>query len=145
MTKRIGIDEYFVEMAKLVARRATCARRKVGCVLVNEHDHVMATGYNGVASGLPHCLDTPCPGAGQPSGQGLHLCQAIHAEQNALMQCRNINEIATCYTVSSPCIHCLRLLLNTTCRRIVFAEEYPHPEAAQLWLNDGRDWIHHKS
>ena len=48
-------DTYFMKMAALVAERSTCLRRSVGCVLVNGRHHVLATGYNGVASGLPHC------------------------------------------------------------------------------------------
>jgi len=76
-------DEYFLKMAELVSTRATCARRKVGCVLVNSRKHILATGYNGVASGMPHCIDEPCPGANYPSGEGLDKCEAIHAEQNA--------------------------------------------------------------
>lgn len=137
---RIQIDDYFIEIAKLVARRATCARRQVGCVLVNEQNHILATGYNGVARGQPHCIDTACPGAHCASGTGLHLCQAIHAEQNALLQCRNITEIYAAYVTASPCVQCLRLLLNTSCQVIVFDQEYPHSESKDLWEADGREW-----
>lgn len=80
-----------------------------------------------------------------PSGTGLAACQAIHAEQNALLQCRNITEIEACYCTASPCVHCLRMLLNTSCRRIIFAEEYPHPESKDLWLTSPwRIWTHHQ-
>jgi dCMP deaminase len=143
ITERLEVDEYFIEIARLVAQRGTCARRQVGCVLVNEQNHILATGYNGVAKGVRHCIDTPCPGSRFPSGQGLHQCEAIHAEQNALMQCRNINEVHTVYTTSSPCIGCTRLLLNTGCKRVVFLEPYPHPEAQRLWEGLGRQWVHY--
>lgn len=129
-------------MAALAARRSTCARRAVGCILVNERGHVLATGYNGVASGLPHCIDSPCKGAGLPSGAGLHLCEAIHAEQNALLQCRNINEIHTVYVTASPCVSCMRLLMNTSVRRIVFSQEYPHAESTGLAATVGIAWVH---
>ena len=119
-------------MAKLVARRSTCARRSVGCVLVDEHNHVLATGYNGVASGEPHCIESPCPGAGAPSGEGLHLCQAIHAEVNALVQCADVMRIAIVYCTASPCAHCMRLLVNTGARAIAFAERYPHEESFKI-------------
>ncbi len=137
---RISADEYFLEMAQLVAGRATCSRRKVGCVLVNERKHVIATGYNGNAAGQPHCIDHACPGAGLPSGTGLELCEAIHAEANALLQCRNVYEIDTAYVTASPCMHCVKLLLNTSCKRIIFIEEYSHPEAKNYWLKAGRLW-----
>lgn len=141
---RLSRDEYFIQMASLVAQRGTCARRAVGCVLINAQGHVIATGYNGVCKGADHCIDHPCAGAEQPSGQGLHLCEAIHAEQNALLQCRNINEIHTAYVTASPCIHCVRLLANTGVKRIMFKEEYPHVESQRVALSAGIEWIHYR-
>lgn len=134
-------DEYFLLMAQLVSTRSTCIRRRVGCILTNSFNHIIATGYNGVAAGTPHCINSPCAGANQPSGQGLHLCEAIHAEQNAIIQCRDITSISTAYVSSSPCIFCIRLLLGTSCKRIVFSEEYPHPAARELWIKANRHWI----
>ena len=139
---RMSRDEYFLQMAELVAQRGTCARREVGCVLVNGYNHVLATGYNGVAASRSHCIDSPCPGADCPSGTGLELCEAVHAEQNALIQCRDCTTIRTAYCTASPCMLCLRMLMNTSCDRIVFREEYPHKEAAGQWRAMGREWIH---
>lgn len=139
--RRLTTDEYFTQMARLVSSRGTCARRRVGCVLVSGRRHVLATGYNGVPSGAVHCIDVPCPGHGLPSGQGLDLCEAVHAEQNALLQCPDVWDIGSCYTTASPCITCVKLLLNTSCQRIVFLEEYPHSTAKELWLASGvREW-----
>lgn len=144
-------DSYFLEMAKLVASRSTCLRRSVGCVLVSARGHVLATGYNGVAAGQAHCnhhdpLDKTgyphaCAGAFARSGEQLDACEAIHAEQNALLQCRDAWEIAVCYTTVSPCTTCVKLLLNTSCSRIVFNELYPHPRSRELWVAAGREWI----
>jgi dCMP deaminase len=138
---RPDLDTYFMSMAILVASRATCPRRKVGSVLINTRGHVLATGYNGVAAGQTHCIDSPCPGAGLPSGQGLDKCQALHGEQNALLQCRDVYQIDTAYVTASPCITCTKLFLNTSCRRIVFLDEYPHSDAKDLWVASGRDWV----
>lgn len=135
-------DTYFLRMARLVATRATCARRAVGCVLVDRLGHVLATGYNGVAPGEDHCTDRPCPGARLPSGQGLDLCEATHAEQNALLQCGDVQCIATCYTTTSPCVTCVKLLLNTSCRRIVFIDAYSEPHyslARGLWTKQNHE------
>lgn len=135
-------DEYFMMMAFLVATRSTCARRKVGCVLVNSRGHVVGTGYNGVAAGRPHCNEgLSCEGANAKSGTGLDSCEAIHAEQNALLQCRDVCQIAACYCTASPCITCTKLLLNTSCKRVIFGEEYPHVNARELWVTSGRDWL----
>lgn len=139
---RLSTDEYFLQMAELVAMRATCARRAVGCVLVSSRNHVLATGYNGVCSGADHCTDKPCPGASQPSGQGLHLCEAIHAEQNALLQCRNISEICTVYCTASPCVLCMRLIVGTSASRIVFRTQYPHKESFNMATARGIEWVH---
>lgn len=141
---RPSINEYFMDMAKLVASRGTCCRRKVGAVLVDNRNHVLSTGYNGVASGLDHCEgDTKCSGANLPSGQGLDKCEAIHAEQNALLQCSDVYKIQTLYCTASPCVTCVKLLLNTSCWVIVFNEEYPHGEAKKLWESAGRQWVNY--
>ena len=127
-------EETCLKTALLWAERGTCARRKVGCVLVNSLGHVLATGYNGVAKSLSHCTDHPCGGANLPSGTGLDSCEAIHAEQNALLQCGDTQKIETCYVTASPCLHCIKLLMNTGCKQIVFLEEYPgHEKAKALW------------
>lgn len=143
-SSRLVKDEYFLRMAELVAQRGTCARRAVGCVLIDRYNHVLATGYNGVATGRPHCIDHHCPGASQPSGEGLHLCEAIHAEQNALIQCKDTMNIATVYCTASPCITCVRMLMNTGCKRIVFREQYPHLNSREEWITSAprRAWVH---
>lgn len=148
-------DEWGLQLAQVTASRSTCLRRSVGCVLVDKRGHILATGYNGVAAGAKHCnesrqlyppfreTDYPhaCPGAQSPSGTNLDGCQAIHAEQNALLQCGKVWEIDTCYTTTAPCMTCVKLLLNTSCQRIVFKEDYPHSEARVLWENAGRIWL----
>ena len=138
---RMTKDRYFLDMAQLASMRGTCSRRSVGCVIVNSKGHVLATGYNGVAAGQPHCSTTPCPGAKCKSGEGLDLCQAIHAEQNALLQCRDVYEIDTVYCTDSPCVHCVKLLLNTSCKRIVYIREYPHSASADMWISAGRELV----
>ena len=135
--ERLSKDEYFSELARLVSRRSTCKRRSVGCVLVNRLGHILATGYNGVPRGHAHCIDTPCAGANLPSGTGLDTCEAIHAEQNALLQCKDVMEIHTAYVTAMPCMTCTKLLLNTGCQRIVYVEPYPHEAARQLWIKNG--------
>ncbi len=133
-------DDYFLAMARLVSYRSTCSRRAVGCVLVDKHNHVLATGYNGVASGESHCIDIPCPGSKLPSGTGLDKCEAIHAEQNAILQCSNVRDIETAYITTSCCITCTKLLMNTGCKRIVFIKAYTDQTPKQLWKGE---WIEH--
>jgi len=132
--------KYFIEMAILVSSRGTCIRRKVGCVLTNNRNHVIATGFNGVHAGAVHCIDKPCKGADAKSGTNLDACEAIHAEQNALLQCHDAYDIAYCYCTTAPCITCVKLLLNTSCKHIYFLEDYPHTNSKTLWENAGRIW-----
>lgn len=148
-------DEWAMGLALLTAKRATCLRRQVGCVLLNQRGHVLATGYNGVAAGQPHCnqydhfhpigFPDACAGAHAPSGTNLDGCQAIHAEQNALLQCRDVYAINTAYVTASPCVTCCKLLLNTSCERIVYGVAYPHTAAQELWTAAGRQWQHYKA
>lgn len=143
---RPSITRTMIEIAFVLSRRSTCSRRQVGCVLVNDKNHIIGTGFNGVAKGETHCTDYACPGIRFASGDGLDQCEAIHAEANALLQCKDVYDIHTAYCTVSPCIHCVKLLMNTSCQIIWFAEEYPHEEAANLWHPKpwnqvDKDWI----
>lgn len=138
-SERPSFDEYFCLIAGVVASRSTCARRKVGAILVDSNNRILSTGYNGVARGLLHCTDSPCPGVGHKSGQGLERCEAIHAEVNALVNCSDHLQIHALYCTTSPCISCTKLLMNTTCQRIVFINEYPN-NGYHLWEKMGRAW-----
>ena len=136
-------DQYFLMLAVATAARATCAGKRVGCLLVDEDDRIIATGYNGVPSGLVHCSESPCPGVEQ--GTGLYSkCQAIHAEQNAVARCLRPHAVVTAYCTLSPCTECAKLLLATSCRRVIFCEEHPAstPEARDLWKQAGGVWLH---
>lgn len=143
-------DEWAMQLAVETAKRSTCCRRQVGCILLNARGHVLATGYNGVAAGQLHCnhhdpfhsegLPYACEGAHSPSGTDLDNCQAIHAEQNALLQCSDVYMIHTAYVTTAPCITCVKLLLNTSCQHIIFADDYPHPQAGKMWKAAGRTW-----
>lgn len=139
--RNIRVDKQvaFLQMARALSKRSTCARRAVGCILVDEHDHIIGSGYNGNAAGLPHCIDKHCLGAKSQSGTDLDLCEAIHAEQNALMQCSDVNKIVICYCTTMPCIHCIKMLLNTSCQVIWYLDEYPGAEQSiRLWEKAGR-------
>jgi dCMP deaminase len=141
--KRPHIYDTMLSIAAVIAERSTCARRAVGCVLVDKDNRVLSIGHNGPARGMTHCTETPCEGAGMASGTGLELCQAIHAEQNALMFCNDIMKIDKCFVTVSPCVHCIKMLMNTGCKTIIFAGHYAHNLAAEnMWKQDPtRRWI----
>lgn len=117
--------------------RSTCLRRQVGAVLVKDKK-ILATGYNGAPSGLPHCLDVGClrDELKIPSGERHELCRGLHAEQNAIIQAAyygvSING-ATLYCTNLPCIICTKMLINAGIQRVVFEEGYADPLAQQMW------------
>ena len=134
-------DQIGLLLAQVWALRGTCARRRVGCVLTDAAGFVLGSGYNGPASWQAHCTDHPCPGAELPSGIGLDLCEAVHAEQNALLRCERVRDLYTCYSTVAPCLHCVKLLLNTPCRRVVFLDDYSHAVAShKLWTREQVGW-----
>jgi dCMP deaminase len=128
-------DTYFLQMAKLVATRSTCLRRQVGAVAVNSLGHVLATGYNGVPAGEPHCnhydefdvtgYPHACEGACSKSGTNLDGCGALHAEWNMLIQVKDAQSIDTVYCTTAPCVTCTKMLMNTSAKRIIFCDDYP--------------------
>lgn len=54
--ERSGWDATFMRIAAEMGQHSTCARWKVGAVLVKDN-RVLSTGYNGVPSGHKHCID----------------------------------------------------------------------------------------
>lgn len=134
-------DERGLRLAEVVSTGSTCYRRSVGCVLVDEKGRTLSTGYNGPPAGEAHCTDHPCAGAHLPSGTGLDVCEALHAEWNALIQLKDPDALHTAYITASPCVTCAKMLMNTGCRRIVFREAYPGAEVVQVrWERSGREW-----
>ena len=129
----------FIEIAIALSKQGTCSRRKVGAVLINSMNHIIGTGYNGSPRGMQHCIDNKevCSGSEALSGERLELCNAIHAEQNALLQCYDVNQIEACYTTSSPCMHCIKMLMNTSCKTIFYLERYS-VEPLKYWEESGR-------
>jgi len=139
-------DIHFMREAKLWAARSKCLSRKIGAVLV-KGTHVIATGYNGPPSGVPHCdcrddtgryvgegiilatadgkrVDT-CPRKrmGFKSGEGMEHCVAVHAEINPIMQAAKmgISTVGTtlyCYC-GTPCHNCAKEIIQAGIKRVV--------------------------
>lgn len=138
-------DKTNLDIALTVAKRTTCARRAVGAVAVDNDGYVVGTGYNGQYAGSTHCNEGySCSGANSASGTNIDGCSAIHAEQNLLLHCGDPRKIHTVYLTTSPCLSCLKLLLGTNTKRIVFLEKYANSETSEkLWIDSGRSWEHY--
>jgi len=134
-------DEYFMEIARLVARRSTCLRRQVGAVMVKDKN-ILTTGYNGTPSGITHCSVTGClrQQLGVPSGERHELCRGLHAEQNAIIQAakHGVNiDGATLYCTNTPCIICSKMLINSGIRSIVCLDGYPDALSKEMLAEAG--------
>jgi dCMP deaminase len=122
-------DQYFMTITQQVAERSTCLRAKVGAVIVRDRS-ILATGYNGAPAGLPHCLDAGCLiyESKNPDGEiELNCYRTIHAEINAITQAaRNGAAIrdADIYVTHTPCIQCMKVLINTGIRTVYFGQPY---------------------
>ncbi|MFC1984099.1 cytidine/deoxycytidylate deaminase family protein [Chloroflexota bacterium] len=121
-------DEYFLKIASVVAERATCHRHHVGAVAVRDK-HILATGYNGAASGLKDCLELGClrDELSIPSGERHEICRGIHAEQNVIIQAslHGVSlEGSTIYCTHTPCVLCAKMLVNAKIKRFVSFGKY---------------------
>jgi len=135
LLNRPHLDEYFMQIAAVVARRSTCLRNQVGAVFVR-NKRILSTGYNGAPAGLQHCDEVGCAREGVASGTRHELCRAVHAEQNAIIQAalHGVSiEGATLYCTHQPCILCAKMMINARIRKVVFRESYPD-ETALLFL-----------
>jgi len=129
MGERPSYDEYFMEMAQVVSKRSTCLRRKVGAILVKDK-HILSTGYNGAPKGLKHCSEVWCLRVelNVPSGERHELCRGLHAEQNAIIQAAVFGtsiKDSVLYCTNTPCVVCVKMLINAGVNEIVFAGDYP--------------------
>ncbi|MBR9982525.1 MAG: dCMP deaminase family protein [Desulfatitalea sp.] len=117
-----------MDIASLVARRATCLRRAVGAVVVKDR-RILSTGYNGAPSQVRHCAETGClrEQLAVPSGERHELCRGIHAEQNAIIQAAYHGvsiKGATLFCTHLPCSICAKMIINAGIVRIVYKEGY---------------------
>ena len=142
MTTRLSWDEYFMTITRQVAERSTCTRAKVGAVIVRDRS-ILATGYNGSPAGMPHCTDAGCLiyESKTPAGDIEQNCfRTIHAEINAIAQAaKNGASIrdATIYITHTPCIHCLKVLVNTGIRAIFYEKPYKLETVRDIIENTG--------
>lgn len=129
---RMSKDEYYLEVAAVVAKRSTCLRRQYGAVIVKD-DSIVSTGYNGAARGEPNCCDVgECwrEANNIPHGERYEACRAMHAEQNAIISGNRADMIgATLYLAGfengerlidpKPCLMCEHAIKNARIGRVV--------------------------
>jgi dCMP deaminase len=128
--KRPDWDSYFMKIAEVVSTRSNCLRRSVGAIIVKDKV-IVSTGYNGTPFGVKNCFDGGCKRcmSDQPPGQGYDTCICVHAEGNAItLAARNgaSTSGSAVYTTLRPCFSCLKELIQSGVKEIVFKEDCPY-------------------
>lgn len=122
-------DEYFLELADAVSKRATCDRGRSGCVIVRDK-RILVTGYVGSPAGLPHCDEVGHEikkTVNEDGSMSDHCVRTVHAEQNAICQAAKLGvsiDGATVYCRMTPCRVCAMLLINCGIKRIYCERKY---------------------
>jgi dCMP deaminase len=136
MSNRPDWDEYFLDIAKVVSSRSTCLRRRYGAVIVKDRV-IVSTGYNGAPRGHVNCIDRgTCrrQDLNVPPGERYELCEAVHAEQNAIINgAPDRMKDATIYIAGfeanggyaegRPCLLCQRMIRNAMIREVVYIQK----------------------
>ncbi len=138
MPERASWDEYFMNIASVVASRSTCPRKYVGAVIVREKT-ILSTGYNGSIRGMPHCTEVG------HMMENDHCVATIHAESNAILQAAKNGVMidgGTLYVTASPCWNCFKQIANSGLRRIVYGEFYRDDRIFQVAQRLGIDLLH---
>ena len=140
MSQRPGWDAYYLSIARTVAVRSNCVRRRVGAVIVVDKA-IIATGYNGTPMGVRNCSEGGCPRCNSFAEGGTRLdeCLCSHGEENAIVQASYHGiaiRDATLYTTYSPCLMCSKMIINAGIRKVVYNEAYPLNDTATAMLKE---------
>lgn len=150
--KRISKDQYYLGIAKEVAKRSTCFRRSIGAIIIRD-DQIISTGYVGAPrktkSSFEHgsCLRDKLQ---IPHGHRYELCRSVHAEQNAIINAARAGVSllgGDMYIFGSsqgedkpinaiPCFICKKMIINTGLNRIICSSS-----DGKMLIFNIRDWI----
>jgi dCMP deaminase len=132
--QRPSWDEYFMDIAKVVASRSNCMKRKVAAIIVRDK-RVVSTGYNGTPRGTRNCNEGGCPRCNNlaASGTALDECLCSHGEENAIVQASYHGvslKDGVIYTTFAPCLQCAKMIINSEIREVIYNMDYPLNDAA---------------
>jgi dCMP deaminase len=127
--QRPSWDEYFMNIAKVVASRSNCMKRKVAAIIVKDK-RVISTGYNGTPRGTRNCNEGGCPRCNNlaTSGTALEECLCSHGEENAIVQASYHGvslKDAIIYSTFAPCLQCSKMIINSGIREVIYNMDYP--------------------
>jgi dCMP deaminase len=126
-------DEYYINIAIAVRKKANCLGRKVGALIVKEN-RIISTGYNGTPEGLTNCTEGGCVRCRDrktyKASVGYDVCICVHAEQNALISAArfgNAVQESIVYSTLRPCFDCTKAALQAKVRAIHYLHDWQHP------------------
>jgi dCMP deaminase len=138
--ERPSWDEYFISIARVVAARSNCVKRRVGAVIAVDR-RIISTGYNGTPRGVRNCNEGGCPRCNSFAEGGTRLdeCLCSHGEENAITQAAyhgvSVRE-GTLYTTFSPCLMCTKMIINAGIREVAYNAAYPMGDASLTLLRE---------
>lgn len=110
-------NEYFINIAKIIALKSKDKKRQVGAILVSENDNrILSTGYNGLPANTNDNIDW--------SNRELVHSMIIHAEMNCILYANNKYENSILYSTLSPCKDCIKIIAAAKIKKIIYLEEY---------------------
>ncbi len=152
--KRPEKDSYFMSIAKQVAQRSTCLRKRFGAVLVKDNT-IVSTGYVGAPRGMPNCIDLKkClrQELNVPGRSTYELCRSVHAELNAIINAARFGvsildsimyihgeNIDGNIIIGKPCKFCRRAIVNSGIKEIVLpAEKGFKKYVVKYWIKEAK-------
>jgi len=138
--ERPSWDAYFLSIARVIATRSNCVKRKVGAVIAVDR-RIISTGYNGTPRGVRNCNEGGCPRCNSFVEQGTRLdeCLCSHAEENAITQAAYHGVSVrggSLYTTLSPCLMCTKMIINAGIEEVAYNAAYPLGEVALSLLRE---------
>lgn len=135
-------SEYFSDICRMVAARATCLRLHVGAIIVSSDEHILSTGYNGAPKGMEHCQTCLRIERNIPHGQNYEICRSVHAEQNAIIQAA-VNGVsvkgATLYCTHTPCYICSKMIVNAEIAKVIVSNKLDIKDGEKVLEDAGID------
>ncbi len=138
--ERPSWDEYFMSIARVVASRSNCVKRKVAAVITLDR-RIISTGYNGTPRGTRNCNEGGCPRCNSFAEGGTRLdeCLCSHAEENAITQSAYHGVSVrggTLYTTLCPCLMCTKMIINAGIDEVAYDASYPLGDVSLALLRE---------
>jgi len=145
--ERPSWDEYFMSIARVVASRSNCVKRRVGAIIALDR-RIISTGYNGTPRGVRNCNEGGCPRCNSfaESGTRLDGCLCSHGEENAITQA-SYHGVSVrggvLYTTFCPCLMCTKMIINAGIEEVAYNAAYPLADVSLTLLREAGVKVRH--